>query len=339
MSSESEDSMGSDGQLPDGSQPISSLKRLDGLWFDDGNVIVVAENTAFRVHKGVLSQHSVVFEEMFATDSLQPSGSLSNVSQTHAELHDVPVVALQQDSAFDMSCFLRALYDWSFLYRPYLNKYQFPAISGLLRIATKYMAGNLRKVAIDIIASVHPEESHSWTWGNESPSRQLAPFEDEAFAYFRLALEVDVKCILPGSSYTVCKYSLERIRSELPHVSPSMLWDLIIGREKVHAFEREKFHAYVLESGIADHPNSSFRCSSFLRSALDNRSRSTHHDSDYLNFAVFLRSSKQMCPDCQNACYRIRMNMLDAIIPQLPSIFGLEPYAVLRNLDNASSIQ
>ena len=37
-----------------------------GLWFDDGNVILIAESTSFEVHKSILSSKSYVFKDMFS---------------------------------------------------------------------------------------------------------------------------------------------------------------------------------------------------------------------------------------------------------------------------------
>lgn len=36
------------------------------LWFKDGNVILIAEGTAFRVHQSLLSINSEVFRDMFS---------------------------------------------------------------------------------------------------------------------------------------------------------------------------------------------------------------------------------------------------------------------------------
>ncbi|KAI0756283.1 hypothetical protein C8Q80DRAFT_1264361 [Daedaleopsis nitida] len=59
------------------------VARYADLWFEDGNVVVVAQQpeTAFRVHRGVLSRHSATFSDLFAlpqppaiqTRSLSPS--------------------------------------------------------------------------------------------------------------------------------------------------------------------------------------------------------------------------------------------------------------------------
>ena len=41
------------------------------LWFEDGNVILVADNHPFRVHKGLLATKSAVFSSMFAVPQPQ----------------------------------------------------------------------------------------------------------------------------------------------------------------------------------------------------------------------------------------------------------------------------
>ena len=44
------------------------LSRRGDPWFEDGNIILVPESesqVAFKVHRGVLSRHSEVFQSMF----------------------------------------------------------------------------------------------------------------------------------------------------------------------------------------------------------------------------------------------------------------------------------
>ena len=45
---------------------IHGLKRDADFWFDDGNVIVVAGNTGFRLYRGWLAAESPVFYDMFS---------------------------------------------------------------------------------------------------------------------------------------------------------------------------------------------------------------------------------------------------------------------------------
>lgn len=56
--------------------PASKRKRLDSsedaidpvlsdIWYDDGNVVLQAQNTQFKVYRGILAQSSPVFKDMF----------------------------------------------------------------------------------------------------------------------------------------------------------------------------------------------------------------------------------------------------------------------------------
>lgn len=70
------------------------------LWFEDGNVVIIAGSKAFRVHKGVLSRNTQIFQDMFTMD--QPSEDEKKFG--------CPFVHLS-DSASDVEHFLHALYD------------------------------------------------------------------------------------------------------------------------------------------------------------------------------------------------------------------------------------
>lgn len=41
------------------------LPSRSEYWYDDGSIILVVGDTAFRVHKSILSQHSDVFADLF----------------------------------------------------------------------------------------------------------------------------------------------------------------------------------------------------------------------------------------------------------------------------------
>ena len=73
---------------------------------DDGNVIIVAEITLFRVHEGILARHSSVL--------LQKIKDARKISSLDFSLPDVvedcPVVRVN-DSAHDFKHMLRILYD------------------------------------------------------------------------------------------------------------------------------------------------------------------------------------------------------------------------------------
>jgi hypothetical protein len=80
-------------------EPPVELARSD-IWFEDGNVILQAAWTQFRVHRGVLSANSRVFADMFGVAELLAGESVEGC----------PVVRCH-DSPEDIICILRCLYD------------------------------------------------------------------------------------------------------------------------------------------------------------------------------------------------------------------------------------
>lgn len=73
------------------------------VWYEDGSIILVAENEGFRVYSGILSQQSSIFADMFSMPRpIQP--------QPQDIYQGCPVVHLP-DSALEMRCFLKVLHD------------------------------------------------------------------------------------------------------------------------------------------------------------------------------------------------------------------------------------
>ena len=76
------------------------IKHHDTLWFDDGNIVLIAENIAFRVHSSILSRRSPVFKDMFAMP--QPMGAEC--------MENCPVVQMT-DPPSELGDFLNYIYN------------------------------------------------------------------------------------------------------------------------------------------------------------------------------------------------------------------------------------
>lgn len=79
----------------------TELQRCQDLWFEDGTVVLQAENTLFRVYTGILSRHSPFFRNLFTLP--QPEDA--------DKYEGCPLVLLAGDSAQDVHDFLLALHD------------------------------------------------------------------------------------------------------------------------------------------------------------------------------------------------------------------------------------
>ena len=78
-------------------------QRDDSFWFEDGNVVIVAQQTAFRVHRGVLSRHSETFSGLFTLP--RPVGDAAQ-----DDIEGCPIIRIT-DSSHDLKHLLHALYD------------------------------------------------------------------------------------------------------------------------------------------------------------------------------------------------------------------------------------
>ena len=72
------------------------------LWFEDGNVVLVAEHHPFKVHKGVLAAKSAVFSSMFTVP--QPQALDEN-----EHFQGIPLVPLS-DKWQDVQTLLKGIY-------------------------------------------------------------------------------------------------------------------------------------------------------------------------------------------------------------------------------------
>lgn len=76
--------------------------RSNEMYFEDGNIVLLAENTAFRVYQGLLAKHSPVFMDMVQVGC--------SVEDSEKEKYDgCPVVRLS-DGADEALQFLKTLH-------------------------------------------------------------------------------------------------------------------------------------------------------------------------------------------------------------------------------------
>ncbi|CAL1711855.1 unnamed protein product [Somion occarium] len=78
----------------------SNLRKSD-IWFDDGNVVTVAEDHLFRVYKGMLTSVSPIFTGLF---------SLAVAPSNDAELFDGCSMVSLHDLSDDLYPFLKTLF-------------------------------------------------------------------------------------------------------------------------------------------------------------------------------------------------------------------------------------
>ncbi|KAM5544908.1 hypothetical protein V8D89_001806 [Ganoderma adspersum] len=100
-----------------------SIQRDSTIWFEDGNIVAIAQNTAFRFHKGVLALHSQVFRDLFSFDGC-------------------PVVHVT-DTSYDFRELLRELYCGGVTHLNPSATVTFSVLAALARLSHKYQLDQL----------------------------------------------------------------------------------------------------------------------------------------------------------------------------------------------------
>ncbi len=205
--------------------------RHPDIYFEDGNLSIVAGRQYFIVHRGLLCCHSEVLR--VGIESIKTKDELL--------LEGLAVLYLD-DSPEDLAHFLRALY--GYVTPPYLrplatyyirslshdnNVEDFAVISAVLRLATKYGVETLRETAFRTMSISWPSTLQLWEVREKAVATidgvyvprpglphplsvsPLVPFESPELTLscsmvIKLAREVDAPQLLPSAFYDLSRY-------------------------------------------------------------------------------------------------------------------------------------
>ncbi|KAF7353758.1 BTB domain-containing protein [Mycena venus] len=154
-------------------------KRVIDLWFEDGNVVIQAEDYQFCLFRSFLTTRSPIFKDTFSIP--QPEDA--------ERINGCPVLRIH-DSASDAAHFFKAIFD-SETFLPWPAPTTFEKIAAILRLSTKYEVEYLRRRALDHLSSGYPTSLAQWR-ENELP---LATFP------------VHCLWVLPTAFYDYCKFT------------------------------------------------------------------------------------------------------------------------------------
>ncbi|KAF7967498.1 hypothetical protein HWV62_34071 [Athelia sp. TMB] len=122
--------------------PMVAQTRSD-IWFDDGNIVVQAEGTQFKVHRSMLAMWSPVFKETFS----------KNQTYSGDAVEGCPVVRVT-DSAVDMNILLGALFQ-----RRHVEAVQplsIDIISAFIRLGKKWQVDTIFKEGLKRLLYEYP---------------------------------------------------------------------------------------------------------------------------------------------------------------------------------------
>ncbi|KDQ59922.1 hypothetical protein JAAARDRAFT_46492 [Jaapia argillacea MUCL 33604] len=155
-------------------EPQTELKKHETLWFDDGNVILVASRIlAFKVYRGVLSRCSGVFRDLLS------------VKLEGEPMEGCRVVHLP-DNPSELGYLLSALFlRSSFI----VTQCGFEELAAILRLSTKYSIPGLRQESLEFLNYCFPANAtmHEFT---SLKRRNLLKAPGAAIGLVNLALEL-----------------------------------------------------------------------------------------------------------------------------------------------------
>ncbi|KAF8882749.1 hypothetical protein CPB84DRAFT_1851129 [Gymnopilus junonius] len=186
------------------SQSEQNHTQADWLWFEDGNLILRAETTLFRIYSGLLARQSSVFQDMQGFPTPVEGGDIT--------MDGCPIVTVY-DSAQDMSYFLRAIFDSSF-FEPPPARTELPIVEGILRLSLKYDVKYLRQRALNHLLTTFPTTLEAWRVRDKE--RTIPPVDNTPFAAFRLAREFDLVWLLPAIIYCISSHPFDKTLDHAP---------------------------------------------------------------------------------------------------------------------------
>ncbi|THH29890.1 hypothetical protein EUX98_g4293 [Antrodiella citrinella] len=129
---------------------LINMPNLQELWFEDGNIVIIAEKTEFRVYRGILAQKSDLFKDLFTLP--QPEGGET--------LYGCSVVRVQ-DLATDWYRFLSVLFGGASMWTNN-QQYSWRLTRSIITISNKYQVDVMRDEAMERLQKRFPANIDDW---------------------------------------------------------------------------------------------------------------------------------------------------------------------------------
>ncbi|KAL7278468.1 hypothetical protein ACG7TL_007467 [Trametes sanguinea] len=176
-----------------GSGHVQSTQDAE-YWFEDGNIILVAQDVSFKVYKGLLAEHSEVFRSMFlVAQGAQPS--------TEQSTDGCPVVPLD-DSPEDLRQLFRLIFPLSTNLKLNKGDLDIDVLSAVIRLDHKYELPSLYAEALSHLTTYYTIDFNAWISGRNA--KMWKPEPVHAIGAISLARLTNTLSILPTAFYELC---------------------------------------------------------------------------------------------------------------------------------------
>ncbi|KAK7025084.1 BTB domain-containing protein [Favolaschia claudopus] len=299
------------------------ITRSD-TWFSDGNVVLQADNTQFRVHWGVLALHSSVFSDMQGLPQPPDQPTVEGCA----------VVELQDDPE-DVELMLKALYSLKFHCQ---KRLPLPAVGAFLRLGRKYDIQDLFDSAVARLTSEFPTtlEGHDRICFENLETIE-ATYDNAIFDLISIASDNNISTALPCAYLYVVNYcSVDEIFdgfSKGRNNDPIHLRRCIAAQTNLSI---KQFKPGFTLSWIRSWEFDDSHCENTSK-CYSRRSRmfSSCVLSGFLGFVelkdLMQPDSVALCPVCTRLADGATRNGREKLWAELPGDFGLAPWAELRN--------
>ncbi|KAI1786070.1 hypothetical protein LXA43DRAFT_1111894 [Ganoderma leucocontextum] len=130
-----------------------SVPKRDGrYWLEDGNVVLIAGETAFRIYKSLLARQSEVFRDMFSASDLDAGPMFDGCPAVHLS-----------DSAEDLRALLQALMpvERRHIYSEH-RAYSFDELAAMVLLGHKYQIEDVQEQALNLLKTFYTDQFDTW---------------------------------------------------------------------------------------------------------------------------------------------------------------------------------
>ncbi|KAJ6567045.1 hypothetical protein B0H19DRAFT_939766 [Mycena capillaripes] len=320
----------------------SAPHRVQELWFEDGNLVIQAENSQYRVFRSILARASPIFHDM-----------LSFPQPPESELVDgCPFVRLP-DRDSEVAPFLRAIFDSEF-FAPYPALTDFDTIVGCLKLGHKYSVDYIfRRALVHLSSGYHTKLADSdANFDDNSPIFMKASWPHPSPVTYRifiiqLAREVDASWILPTAFYNL-SVSFDTLGMDVFHgatyndipvaISRDDQKSLLQGHSIQVASCLKDIPLFFVQPRVVDGCLHVVNCIRKRLEALGNFMSSVEagiacpldvwEEKDW--------DSINLCPSCLKKLKQTHQEARQAFWDKLPEIYGLPPWEELEKMKAAA---
>ncbi|KAJ6571219.1 hypothetical protein B0H19DRAFT_1129416 [Mycena capillaripes] len=202
------------------------IVRSRDVWFSDGNIIIEAERTSFRIYGQLVAAKSTVLAGLLAIPQFIVDG--------------IPVVRLP-DADQDLEVFLKAILDSNF-FMPPPSPTHLGTVLAVLRLSHKYNILYLFQRALLHLEVVYPINLQQFL---AVPSSHHITYPEPALVghleVLKAAMDADAQWLLPVVHYTIACAPLRQIivLGAPLDVLPKLTRNLIL---TAHSWRLDRFH-------------------------------------------------------------------------------------------------